>query len=120
MPFIHDPLELERINWALTEDVWVTLVSSEPDAVRNVYLVSRKNRPRFAPSHPADTAFVMDFRETQVFINGDEIDLGDALPQFCGLADSVLMADPTPGNFVATYADYDEFDANEPGPNYNR
>jgi hypothetical protein len=98
-------MNLSDINWALTDDVWVTLISTEPDAVRNVYLVSRVVRPLRPAQKPADTAFVMDFREDQVFINGEYVDLGDALPQFCGLADSVLLADPTPGNYVTTYAE---------------
>lgn len=97
------------IQWALREEVQVTLIAHEATGTRTVYLVSRttfgsvidKRHPM-----PWDIALVLDFEDDTLLINGmvfDESLSGDLI-HWAELVDAVSLSPsfPKPGDCVTT------------------
>lgn len=82
--------EVTGHDWALKEDVRVTLVDTDPDLIRSTFLIERMRPWGWSSDQPR--ALVLTFRQEVVLINGQYLDLGDDLPSWCGLADTVAMA----------------------------
>jgi hypothetical protein len=80
---------VDKYEWALTEDVRVTLVDTDPDQDNHsTYLVERLH-PAVADIDPQPRALVLMFRGEMILINGQFIDLGEEMMSWCGLADTV-------------------------------
>jgi hypothetical protein len=71
------------IHWSQIEEVEVTLISCDPDGITSTFLVQRVG---------SRDQFVLSFRESDVLINGQILDLGDAVSGYCALADEILTA----------------------------
>jgi len=69
-------------DWVLTEEVEVTLVHHDPDAVRDIFLVTCVPVRR-----GANNAITLTFEEGRVLINGTYVDLGEDLMAVCSLVD---------------------------------
>jgi hypothetical protein len=97
-------MDLQAYHWARIEDVRVTLVEMDPDAITSTYLVERiVNRPQNISS---TIAFVLKFEETAIKVNGVplQLEFAGAWPEvFVALADAVALAPhPAPGDAVTT------------------
>lgn len=85
-----------EIGWALEDAVRLTLIEQDADLIKTVILVESIDR---------QAALVLTFADCVVLVNGVRRDLGDALPQWCGLADE-LVCGPirNPGDNVTVEA----------------
>lgn len=101
-----EEIPTEEIQWALTEDVAVTLISYEPASTRATYLVTRNGYDRrgWNDPKPWDQALVLVFEDDTVEINGQPMLDHSQLEEWCSLVDAVSLSPhfPTGGDYVTT------------------
>lgn len=100
------------ISWALNEDVWVTMIDHDANAVETTVLISRIAPPVtqsgfWAPIKPTDVSFTATFTDTgDVIVNGRRINpsMERTIEMLCSLADEVSINIPrNPGEYVSAH-----------------
>lgn len=85
-------MQAEEISWALSEPVFVTLVTNDPDRQLVQLLFLRHEASRVFASRPND-AFVVTFdgESQNLLINGEYVQLPDQQVQdWCSIADEAM------------------------------